>query len=135
MLHIFFSKLLSVCLPSSTLFNNWKVFFQKQYRALPIRSKMTLVKVVPNVVLHQKTHVPWAETFVGRSNWVPAPCALQMIKFWIFNLSRLDWILVQFLNIFWDYSIGSKMHKSILRVVNSRKSVVSTENSMKLFST
>ena len=35
---------------------------------------MTLVNVVPHVVLHQKTHVPFTGIFVGRSIGLPAPC-------------------------------------------------------------
>ena len=51
-----------------------KFFFQKQYTASAIESKMTLVNIGPHVILHQKIYVPWAVDFVGRSKGVPAPC-------------------------------------------------------------
>ena len=58
----------------STLFSNQKVFFQKQYTASAIRSKMTLVTVGPQVVPNPKTHVSGLGNFLGRSNGLPAPC-------------------------------------------------------------
>ena len=39
---------------------------------------MTLVNIDPHVIWHRKMHVPLMETFVGRSTWVPAPCALTL---------------------------------------------------------
>ena len=41
---------------------------------------MTLVNIDPYVILHQKTHVPWALNFVGESNTLPAPCGLCLHK-------------------------------------------------------
>ena len=73
-LHFLFSKLFYIYLPSSTLFSNPKVFFQKQYTASAIRSKMTLVNVVPQVGPDPKTGVSGMGTFVGGSTPFPAPC-------------------------------------------------------------
>ena len=36
---------------------------------------MTLVNIDRHIIWHRKMHVPLMETFVGRSTWVPAPCA------------------------------------------------------------
>ena len=55
--HFSFSKHFSICLPSTSLFSNQKVFFQNQYMDSTIGSKMTLVNIVPQVILHQKMHV------------------------------------------------------------------------------
>ena len=66
-------------LPLSTLFSNQKVFFQKQYTASAIRSKMTLVNVVPQVVPDPKTGVSGMGTFVGGSTPFPAPCVQEEI--------------------------------------------------------
>ena len=115
MLHFFFGKLLSICLPSSTLFSNWKVFFQKQYKAVPIRSKMTLVNVVPHVVLHQKTHVPRAETFVGRSNGVRGKSPIhQNLAVRNLIVQRVVWIIV-------DSKIFSLLYTTIRSFLNRRK--------------
>ena len=72
--HFLFCKLFCQNVPSPFLFSNPKVFFQKQYTASAIRSKMTLVNVVPNGVLHQKMHVSGAGIFLGESKGLPAPC-------------------------------------------------------------
>ena len=78
--HFPFSKLFSIYPPSTTLFSNQKVFFQNQYMDSTIGSKMTLVNIVPQVVLHQKMHLLETDNFLGESNRLPAPSVEQAYK-------------------------------------------------------
>ena len=50
--------------------------FQNQYMDSTIGSKMTLVNIVPQVVLHLKMHAFLSVGFFGEWIKVPAPCAL-----------------------------------------------------------
>ena len=50
------------------------VFFQNQYMDSTIGSKMTLVNIVPQVVLHLKMHAFLSVGFFGEWTKVPAPC-------------------------------------------------------------
>ena len=49
-----------------------KFFFQNQYMDSTIGSKMTLVNIVPQVVLHQIMHLLVTVNFLGESNRLPA---------------------------------------------------------------